>query len=259
MTIFSDKEISRLKEAASLLLEAEKTLPVLKTLAWDRSHADSFFASGETIPPTPTYSKIDTQICDEQVSAARALINGSSPVHDWLTRFADVTERTAEMLGAVGTADFYRHSKELYGSPSTPIADGKRTALDLALHLDEILSEFDGTAVQLDPSEKLTADDLKVALEKELPKYFGEHVPDVEVTGKVSAKAAAGSDYIKLRSDAMFSDLDVGQLLQHEALIHIATGFNGRAQPHFPILGESHAGNARTQEGLAVFSEFISG
>jgi len=48
-------------------------------------------------------------------------------------------------------------------------------------------------------------------------------------------------------------------LLQHEALVHIATGKNGRLQHRFPLLGESFPGNARTQEGLAVFAEFISG
>jgi uncharacterized protein (TIGR02421 family) len=57
----------------------------------------------------------------------------------------------------------------------------------------------------------------------------------------------------------MFSDLDVTQLLQHEAFVHIATGKNGLAQANFPLLAESHPGNARTQEGLAVFAEFISG
>ena len=41
--------------------------------------------------------------------------------------------------------------------------------------------------------------------------------------------------------------------------MHIATGMNGAAQPHFPVLGEAFPGNARTQEGLAVFAEFISG
>src|SRR5262249_26927008 len=37
------------------------------------------------------------------------------------------------------------------------------------------------------------------------------------------------------------------------------TSLNGTSQPLFPILGAGHAGTTRTQEGLAVFAELISG
>ncbi|MCK5745227.1 MAG: DUF1704 domain-containing protein, partial [Oricola sp.] len=135
----------------------------------------------------------------------------------------------------------------------------KTTALDLARRLDGLLSEFDAPAQVLEPQNQLSAMGLKARLDKVLPVHFGAAAPRVDVTLNVSAKAAAGRDYIKLRQDAFFSDLDEQQLLQHEALIHIATGLNGAAQPHFPILGEAYPGNARTQEGIAVFAEFISG
>jgi uncharacterized protein (TIGR02421 family) len=39
----------------------------------------------------------------------------------------------------------------------------------------------------------------------------------------------------------------------------VATSLNGLAQPHLKILGASHPGNTKTQEGLAVFAEFITG
>jgi len=39
----------------------------------------------------------------------------------------------------------------------------------------------------------------------------------------------------------------------------VATSLNGRHQQLLPILAASHAGTTRTQEGLAVFSEFITG
>ena len=127
------------------------------------------------------------------------------------------------------------------------------------MRLDDVLADFDAAAIRLEPPESLTAHELKARLDVELPDVFGTQAPRVEVTLQVSAKAAAGRDYIKLREDAAFSDLDVIQLLQHEAYIHIATSQNGLRQTHFPILAESHPGNARNQEGLAVFAEFISG
>lgn len=256
---FSALELARLKEAAALLHAAEDRLPVLRTLNWDRALAESFFASGCKAPPSPVYARIDPAPSLERIAAARALLAGDSPAHRWLLRFARITEETAALLASIGTKAFYDHSRSLYGSPTAPIADGKRTALELALRLDGLLSDFDNGGRKLEPPETLSAEDIKRRLDAELPIHFGEASPRVDITRNVSAKAAAGRDYIKLRADAAFSDLDAAQLLQHEALVHIATGKNGAAQPHFPILAEAYPGNARTQEGLAVFAEFISG
>ena len=232
---------------------------MLKTLAWDRQLAEEFFRKNERWLPTPEYQSIDVTTVSEQLSAARKLISGSSLVHAWLQRFADITETTAKLLTSIGTAQFHKYSCQLYGSSSTPIADGRRTAVELAQRIDTLLSVYDEGCIRLEPAESLTAYDLKNQLDISLPHHFGSESPAVLVTANMSSKAAAGRDYIKLREDATFSDLDVSQLLQHEALIHIATGKNGRAQPHFSLLGESFPGNTRTQEGLAVFAEFISG
>lgn len=259
MTEFSPAELFRLTKAGALLLKAEDRLPVLGSIAWDRSHADAFFASGEREPPNPEYERMDPTPSLEGVAAARALINGTSPVHDWLGRFADVTEHTAQLLASLGTAEFYQHSKALYGDPLVPIADGKTNALELASRLEDVLDDFDLASLHPHEPEAITAMQLKSLMDAELPKYFGARAPRVEVTPKVSAKAAAGRDYIKLREDAVFSDLDLAQLVQHEALVHIATNFNGLDQRDFPLLAEAHPGNARTQEGLAVFAEYISG
>lgn len=253
------KELEKLKSAAEMLRAAETRLPVLRTLSWDRSLADAFFKSGEREPPKPEYAKIDPDPSLELVFQARAQVDGDSEAHRWLRRFADITEETALLLSVAGTSMFHGHSRALYGGPTSPIADGKSTALDLALRLDQLLTDFDAPAARLEPPASLTAEELKARLDCQLPEHFGKHAPRVEVTHNVSAKAAAGRDYIKLREDARFSDVDEAQLLQHEALVHIATGMNGAAQPHFPLLGEAFPGNARTQEGLAVFAEFISG
>jgi len=258
MTAFAGKELERLKNAAGLLLEAEDRLPVLRSLSWDRAVGDRFLAGGARDLPAPSYPRIDPTPSLERIAAARRLIDGASPAHSWLMRFADVTEETAALLSSVGKKEFHTHSVALYGAPSSPIADGKRTALELARRLDALLADMEG-GMRLEPPESLGADEIKRRLDEILPAHFGEDAPRVDVTMNVSGKAAAGRDYIKLRKDAHFSDLDVTQLLQHEAFVHIATGKNGEAQPHFPILAESYPGNAKTQEGLAVFAEFISG
>jgi uncharacterized protein (TIGR02421 family) len=258
MAAFSAAELQKLREAAALLLAAEERLPVLRSLNWDRAVGDAFLKSGGREMPQPAYPKIDPAPSVERVAAARALINGSSPVHRWLLRFAEVTDATAALLSAVGTKAFYARSTSLYGAPSAPLADGRRSALDLARRLDGLLADLEG-GMKLEPPESLRADDIKKRLDAILPTHFGAAAPRVDVTMNVSGKAAAGRDYIKLRKDALFSDLDVTQLMQHEAFVHIATGKNGEAQKNFPLLAESYPGNAKTQEGLAVFAEFISG
>lgn len=254
----STAELARLKAAADLLLKAEAELPVLKTIAWDAAVAEDFFANGETQLPAPCYPTLDIAAARDAIKSARTLIKGASPVHAWLRRFADVTEETGALLQTLGTKQFHTHSTRLYGAPLSLIADGRRTALDLALRLDGLLAAFAGGDAA-DPPETLSAHELKARLDRELPAHFGAEAPRVDVTRAVSGKASAGRDTIKLRADGHFSDADAAQLLQHEALVHIATSKNGLAQPHFPLLGESYPGNARTQEGLAVFAEFISG
>ncbi len=256
---FSAREVERLTRASRLLLEAEDRLPVLRTLAWDRSLAEAFLASGESELPRPDYPVVDPAPGQERIEAARALIDGSSPVHDWLRRFADTTDVTGALLQSTGTAAFFTLSEALYGSARTPLADGHRSALDLAVRLDDMLSGFEPGRSKLESPARLSAADIKAALDAQLPLYFGEDAPQVSLSGSLSAKATASRNGIRLRADAAFSDLDIDQLLQHEALIHIATGRNGAAQAQFPILAESHPGNTKTQEGLAVFAEFISG
>jgi uncharacterized protein (TIGR02421 family) len=259
MAEFSERELDRLVHAAALILRAEERLPVLRSVTWPRALADEFFANGERELPRPEYQRIDPAPSIELLHEAEHFVEGESPVHRWLEHMIDTVEETAALLTCIGTSAFYGHSVALYGSPTAAIADGRATALDLAQRLDTVLSEFDDASLRLEPPETLTAEDIKRFLDRELPIHFGDRAPRVEITANVSGKAAAGSDYIKLREDAAFSDLDADQLLYHEALIHIATGFNGRAQQRFPLLAESHPGNARTQEGLAVFSEFITG
>lgn len=259
MTEFSARELTRLTSAGDLLFQAEKQLPVLTRTAWPPELAAKFFASGASELPQPEYSLTDPASARDAAAQARKLIRGESPVHSWLGRVADTVDDTALLLSNLGTARMLEPSLRLYGYPKRALVDGNVTALDLATRLDGMLANFRGTGALVGQRPDFTAEEIRVRLTEDLPRHFGEDVPIVEVVSTLSAKATAGKNTIKLRANAIFSDLDATQLLHHEALVHIATGKNGAAQTHFPILGESHPGNARTQEGLAVFAEIMSG
>jgi len=115
----SEPEVERLRQAAILLRKAERPVRILRAVAWSPEVAERFFAAGERELPQVSYTPLDPRITHEGVAAARALINGSGPVHDWLTRLADVIANSADMLAGVGTPAFFRHSVKIYGSPQT--------------------------------------------------------------------------------------------------------------------------------------------
>jgi uncharacterized protein (TIGR02421 family) len=256
---FSPPELARLEKAGALLLAAEDKLPVLARTAWPPELAERFLAGGARELPQPVYTVLDPAATFAATAAARRLVRGDSAVHRWLLRLADTVDDTARLLAGLGTAAMLEPAQRLYGYPQKPLADGKATALELARRLDSLLGAFRDPATLAGERPQFTAQQVKARLDAELPRYFGAAAPLVEVTPHLSAKATAGKNIIRLRATAVYSDLDTTQLLQHEALVHIATGKNGRRQAHFPILGEAHPGNTRTQEGLAVFAEFLSG
>ncbi|MBC7172798.1 MAG: DUF1704 domain-containing protein, partial [Polyangiaceae bacterium] len=167
-------------------------------------------------------------------------------------------ELGARLLEAAGTKRFFAISKELYGTPTTPLLDGHTTSLMLARRLDKVLRALDHGDLG-PPQRTLTATALARRMRIEMRKYLGDSSPTVVLVEHSSAKAVAGARRIKLRLSARFTDDDVRQLVMHEAMVHIATSLNGRAQRDLPLLAAGHPGTTRTQEGLAVFSEIVSG
>ena len=258
-------EVDRLSRAAGLLRRAEKPVRILRAVAWPAGTAERFFAAGARELPQVSYTPLDAAPVHEGVAAARALIDGAGPVQDWLRRTADVIAAGADMLAAIGTPDFFKHSLTLYGSPQSDLLGCDVCPLDLAHTLDSVLSAFTNLDVALPGEQRepetppIGAEDLAARMRVVLGRYFGDVAPDVQVVPTLSAKALAGAKYIRLRGDAVFSDRDLAQLIQHEAFVHIGTSLNGAQQTAFPILGAGHAGTTRTQEGLAVFAELISG
>lgn len=258
----SEGEIERLKLAASLLRKAERPVRILRAVTWGPEVEPAFFASGARELPQVTYQPLDAAPVHEAIKEARTKIDGSGPVHAWLKRTADTIDVAADMLAGLGTKQFHQKSLQLYGSPQTELMNCDVRPLDLARMLDYVLSSYANLEINLNVKGEqtpLTAAEMQPRMQAILNRHFGTEAPQVEIADHLSAKALAGSKYIRLRRDAVFSDRDVAQLVQHEAFVHAGTSLNGAAQTAFPILGAGHPGTTRTQEGLAVFAELISG
>lgn len=250
----TDKHI----KAAGHLYTATASIKILGSLIWDDSHKKAFLKSKKL--PSPDYAPVDLKTCFEHVKDARQAIDNKDIVGQWLERMANSIETTAVMLGARGTPNFFKQSAALYGVPTETLIDGKTRVIDLALHMDKTLDGLDIDNLVIDGYEVwLTAEEFAARLAPNLSEHFGDKAPSIEITSEIPSKALAGSRRIRVNSGARFTPRDVDQLMQHEALIHVATTLNGRRQKDFKLLGRAHARVTEIQEGLAVFAEIISG
>jgi uncharacterized protein (TIGR02421 family) len=248
----------RVSEAATMLADAARPLRVLRAVDWPASVRERFLAGGAKSLPRVEYQPVDVARSLRRVKRARKLKSGHPAIDAWLARHADAIEGTARMLGAVGTPDFFRHGRTVYGDPTTPLRFHPTTPLDLARSVHAVIDQIAAQGAKFGPTETHDATSVARKLRKAVRAHFGDDAPAVNIVRALSANALATSKEIKVRRDARFTDRDAEQLLQHEAYIHVATSINGQYQDRLPILGVSYPYVTRTQEGLAVFAEVIS-
>ena len=257
MEKLTEKRVESIIKTAQALSQAASHLPILRSVSWtDEVKAD--FLKTKRLPQ-PVYAVVDTAPARDILGAIK-IPDSDHPVFEWLTRTQRKLCLTAEMLDSRGTSDFFTHSKALFGAPDEATLDGETTVIDLADHMERVFSGMSLERLNLGEEDKqYDAHEFAQQLQAPLKRYFGKDVPAVKVVDGISSKAIAGSKRIRLRSDAIFTERDLEQLLQHEAYIHAGTAKNGRLQDAIPILSRAHAGTTEIQEGLAVFAEIISG
>ncbi len=73
-----------------------------------------------------------------------------------------------------------------------------------------------------------------------------------------AAMVLNSSETLVLKKNHRFSENQLKVLANHEIGVHMVTTFNGKAQP-LKIFSNGFVNNTETQEGLAVFSEYMSG
>ncbi|MFT7394408.1 MAG: hypothetical protein ACI83Y_002085, partial [Candidatus Azotimanducaceae bacterium] len=153
----------------------------------------------------------------------------------------------------------HAHSSRLYGVPTQPMRYDPATPLELAQLIHSAIDDLSQVALLPPVVRTRTGEEVAAFIEAAVVDHFGDDAPEVLLVDELSANAVASTSRIKIRRGATFTAKDSAQLLNHEAFIHVATGLNGRSQTDIPILAVGHPGTARTQEGLAVYSEYVSG
>jgi uncharacterized protein (TIGR02421 family) len=250
---------ARVRAANTLLARAARPLRVLSTIAWPPSVRDRFFAEGARELPRVSYPSFDPAPALEYVARARRNPVGHASIDAWITRHCDAIDDTARMLQGVGTSAFYRHAQRLYGDATTSLEFHTTTPLALARSVHQTIDAFARARPDFVPPPTQGAATVAGELRSAVELHFGTDAPDVRVVQALSSNALATSKEIRIRRGARFTDRDAQQLLQHEAYIHVATSLNGRRQVDLPIVGVSYPYVTRTQEGLAVFAEVITG
>ncbi|MDX2469260.1 MAG: flavohemoglobin expression-modulating QEGLA motif protein [SAR324 cluster bacterium] len=152
----------------------------------------------------------------------------------------------ADMLIHLGSREFYYQSLAYFGEPD---------AMDIAnaqflLHCPEHPKE--GTKAFVSPEEA--------------KKMFQAASADLGFSFKVEENRNLVSDalainqklLIQLRKGAQFSTQKIQALIHHEAGVHLLTTKNARDQP-LKLMSLGLPQNTRTQEGLAILNEYLSG
>jgi len=258
-TTASEHELERIRSVAGLLHTACRPLRILRAVDWGPEVKEAFLAAGGRELPQVSYPPFDPTPTIEAVREARRRIVPVTTIDLWLDRQAQAIEFGARMLAAAGTPSFFEYGRQIYGEPAAPLRYVPLTPLGLAQSVIETIEQLSHIDIQVAPPAYRSAEEVAEDLTRAVRAHFGEAAPAIELVDKLSANALATSRAIRVRRGARFTDRDFSQLLHHEAYIHCATSINGKAQTDLPILAAGHPGTTRTQEGLAVFAELISG
>lgn len=260
-----------IRRLSDRLVEAQQPIRVLDAVKWDESVERAFFDSGcKEQPRVDAAYYIDRPLPFDPASKRqefhdieRAIdhqLGEYSPVAQIMRRMCREYQMVVRMLEARGTPDFCSLSEELYGSASDVFHAGDPTLKDLGDLMDELLTNVDKSRLIESDPKTISSEDAVRILQERMDAAFSGFSDGVRVilSDGIVADAAAGSDYVKLRSNAMFSERDLRLLEVHEGWVHVGTTLNGAAQPVCTFLSKGPPSSTITQEGLALLMEIFA-
>ncbi len=259
----------KLAVLAQRLVDAQRPIRVLNSIKWPAEVMSGFLQDGGRELPkvrADDYRKIPLgfeprekldELLDIEHDVDRQLGSRDAMgriLSDSAREYAEVIE----MLVARGTPRFAELSRRLYGSARDVVGDEGRSVAELAREMYELLTNLDETDLGPRPERNIPASAAVDRLNTRLVAYFGDGTVRVRLDDGIVADAAAGSDYIKLRDGALFSERDIQVLEVHEGWAHVATSLNGQRQPVARWLAKGPPRTAATQEGLAALLEVLT-
>ena len=262
----SYKEI--VSQLAVRIVDAQKPIRVLQAIRWDNGIEEDFWKRrGKEMPKVDAayYAGVeigfDPKTKVEEFEQIARDVDADLPndgVGEILRKTALEYRDVVRMLEARGTPQFYAYSRKLYGSPKDKFPDGKSTVRDLGHLLYGILTNVDQNSLGPIQERTLTSTECAAELNERFAKYFSDTTVRVQADDTILADAAAGNDYVKVRTGAKFAPRDIDILEAHEGWVHVATSLNGQQQPVAKWLAKGPPRTVAVQEGLAALLEMFT-
>jgi len=249
-----------LRKVSIALIKAQKPIRILSSIHIPDRIKKRFLSHKKKRLPKYDYPPLrwDPNQRRNMFYEIQSQLDSSKPVENLIRRACEEYLLTIKMLESRGTEDFYKYSKELYGYPDQRFVGGKVSIYDLAIHINDA---FEGVEPPFDLEKdvpKLNALAARTLLLDQLRDLFPDRKIKVLISNRLTADAAAGADYVKLKKSATYTRRQIEQLVRHEGEVHIATTLNGASQPTLKFLAKGTPRTTIYQEGLAVFAEFMT-
>lgn len=258
------------RELSDRIVEAQRPIRILDSIKWCSRVREDFFAGGcRNLPGVDAeYYRCSNpldfnpmEVRDEFHRIERDIarkLGQLNPLASIMRRICREYQAVTRLLEARGTRDFGQISEELYGSASDVFHAGDPTLADLGTQMEATLINLLKNHSMVEAEKDIPAERAVELLNQRLLAVFPDAGIRVILNDQMTADAAAGSDYLKIRSDARFNQLDIDILEVHEGWVHLGTTLNGLAQPWCSFLGKGPPSSTTTQEGLAVLTEILT-
>ncbi len=259
--MYSDSDVERLQVIDGAIVRAAKSIKILSALSWAPQVQSDFLQDlerGQPGLPQVSYERRDLSAERQALTGAMAGLDAQDPMEGYLRATAESYIHAIDLIDAAGTPRMQPFADAIYATPGDALSGGVDN-LHAAEHFLSVSESYERQNINNEPDYCLGAQVLRADLEQRLAEVFPPGTVEVVVDKSLASKAAAGATRIRLRDGTCFSEYDIEQLLQHEAFVHSLTALNGRAQPHFKTLSLGAPRTTGPQEGLATFSELVTG
>ncbi len=260
-----------IRELSDRLVEAQRPIRILDAIKWDAEVQEDFFNNKFKKLPKVDRAYYEARPLDFDPVEYRRLFQELShdiqrmlgqfnPVGVIMRRMCREYEMVIRLLEARGTPEFTRISRELFGSATDAFHAGDPNLTDLGILIAEALDNIDASTLLQSEEKNIPSEEVVVILQERLNIFFPDTETPVIVkqSDGIVADAAAGADYLKIRSDIHFTRQDIRLLEIHEGWVHLGTTLNGMRQPVCTFLSKGPPSSTITQEGLAMLMELIA-
>lgn len=196
--------------------------------------------------------EINAKLLDVSKLISRlALLSAVHPAMKIMYRKASDLKLKLQLILAKDTRHFNEYSEALFAEDVSYLESVAKT-------FDQIWKNYEKSNIGLKLSnEKIyTAKQISFYLKNELAEIFKDTFC-IKLSSKIISKASCGKNYIKINKEKHYSESDLEMFYVHEGQIHLLSNLNGLNQLDFFNIQCSKT--TRTQEGLAIFSEFFTG